>query len=121
MSACYNRRVFVDIPFIGGFLELSGLPPRSRFGRHRVLMRGVFYRQLNENGPLPINVPLYLGASLERGNVWLDRDEIRWRNAIGAGSLFLGARTPLGPAYLSYGRTEEGDQSVSIFLGQRFR
>lgn len=112
---------FVDIPFIGGFLELSGLPPRSRFGRHRVLMRGVFYRQLNENGPLPINVPLYLGASLERGNVWLDRDEIRWRNAIGAGSLFLGARTPLGPAYLSYGRTEEGDQSVSIFLGQRFR
>lgn len=112
---------FVDIPFIGGFLELSGLPPRSRFGRHRVLVRSVFYRQLNENGPLPINVPLYLGASLERGNVWLDRDDISWDNAIGAGSIFLGARTPLGPAYLSYGRTEDGDQVFSIFLGQRFR
>ncbi len=112
---------FVDIPFIGGFLELSGLPPRSRFGRNRALVRGVFYRQLNENGPLPINMPLYLGMSLERGNVWLLRENITWDNAIGAGSVFLGARTPLGPAYLSYGRTDEGDHSFAIFLGQRFR
>jgi len=112
---------FVDIPFIGGFLELSGLPPRSRFGLHRALVRSVYYRQLNENGPLPIGVPLYFGVSLERGNVWASRDEISWQNAIGAGSLFLGAKTPLGPAYLSYGRTEEGDQSFAIFLGQRFR
>ena len=112
---------FVDIPFIGGFLELSGLAPRSRFGRHRALVRSVVYHQLNENGPLPINVPLYLGMSLERGNVWLNRDDITWNNAIGAGSIFLGAKTPLGPAYLSYGRTDEGDRSFAIFLGQRFR
>lgn len=112
---------FVDIPFIGGFLELSGLPPRSRFGRHRALVRSVFYRQLNKNGPLPFGVPLYFGMSLERGNVWLQRDDISWDNAIGAGSVFLGARTPLGPAYLSYGRTDEGDHSYAIFLGQRFR
>lgn len=112
---------FVDIPFIGGFLELSGLPPRSRFGRHRVLTRAVFYRQLAEDGPLPIGLPVYLGASLERGNVWLERDNISWENSIGAGSIFLGARTPLGPAYLSLGATDEGDRSFSIFLGQRFR
>lgn len=112
---------FVDIPFIGGFLELSGLPPRSRFGRHRVLVRGVAYHRLDKSGPLPLGVPVYVGGSLERGNVWLNRDEIRWDNAIGAGSVFLGARTPLGPAYLSFGLTEEGDQSIAIFLGQRFR
>lgn len=112
---------FVDIPFIGGFLELSGLPPRSRFGRHRVLVRSVYYRQLTENGPLPINIPMYMGFSLERGNVWLEKDNISWDNAIGAGSIFLGARTPLGPAYLSYGLTEEGDKTLAIFLGQRFR
>ena len=112
---------FADIPFIGGFLELSGLPPRSRFGRHRALVRTVAYRRLDENGPLPVGVPLYMGMSLEKGNVWLDRRNISWGNAIAAGSVFLGAQTPLGPAYLSYGLTDEGDRSLSIYLGQRFR
>ncbi len=112
---------FVDIPFLGGFLELSGLPPRSLFGRHRALVRSVYYARLTRSGPLPVNVPLYFGFSLERGNVWLDRDDIAWSDAIGAGSLFLGARTPLGPAYLSFGLTEDDDSSVMIFLGQRFR
>jgi len=112
---------FVDLPFIGGFLELSGLPPRSRFGRHRALVRSVFYHRLDEGGPLPVGVPVYVGFSLEKGNVWLDRHNISWGDAISAGSLFLGAQTPLGPAYLSYGVTAEGDRSLAIYLGQRFR
>jgi NTE family protein len=112
---------FVDIPFIGGFLELSGLPPRSRFGRHRALLRSVFYRRMNRDGPLAFGLPMFIGASIERGNVWLDHDNISWNNAVGAGSVFLGARTPLGPAYVSFGATDEGDRSFSIFLGQRFR
>ncbi len=112
---------FVDIPFIGGFLELSGLPPHSRFGRHRGLVRSVFYHQLLENGPLPFGVPLFVGGSVEKGNVWLNHKEISWDSALDSGSLFLAARTPLGPAYLSYGYTEGGKRSVAIFLGQRFR
>ncbi len=110
-----------DPPFIGGFLELSGLPPRSRFGRHRALARAVFYRQLNEQGPLPLGVPVYMGGSLEKGNVWLERESASWGEAISAGSVFIGARTPLGPAYLAYGVTEDEDYSFSLFLGQRFR
>lgn len=112
---------FVDMPFIGGFLELSGLPPRSRFGRDRVLLRTVLYRRLDRGGALPVGVPVYLGGSLEQGNVWLERGNISWGSAVTAGSAFLGARTPLGPAYLSFGWTEEGDRSLMIFLGQRFR
>ena len=112
---------FVDVPFIGGFLELSGLPPRSRFGRHRVLIRSVFLHRLNSQGPLPIGVPIYFGISLEKGNVWLNKKEIDWNNAIGAGSIFIGARTLLGPAFLSLGATDTGEKSISIFLGQRFR
>ena len=110
-----------DPPFIGGFLELSGLPPRSRFGRHRGLARAVFYHQVNEQGPLPLGVPVYVGGSLEKGNVWLDRESMSWGDAMSAGSVFIGARTPLGPAYLAYGITDEEDYSLSLFLGQRFR
>lgn len=112
---------FVELPYIGGFLELSGLPPRSRFGRHRALVRTVYYHRVTNNRALPIDVPVFVGASLEKGNVWLDRDNMSWRDAITAGSVFVGAKTPLGPAYLSIGATNQGNRSVSIFLGQRFR
>lgn len=112
---------FADVPFIGGFLELSGLPPKSRFGRHRGLLRGVYLHRLGTDGPLPFGVPLYLGLSAERGNVWYEKEDIDWHNAISAGSLFIGSKTPLGPAFLSFGFTEDGRQSVSVFLGQRFR
>lgn len=111
----------VALPFIGGFLDLSGLPPRSRFGRHRGLARAVLYHRLGEQGVLPIGVPLYIGLSGERGNVWLQRSEADWHHAIKAGSVFVAARTPLGPAYFSYGSTEEGDTSFGLYLGQRFR
>ncbi|MGC1507410.1 patatin-like phospholipase family protein [Ketobacter sp.] len=112
---------FIDIPSIGGFLELSGLPPDSRYGRHRVLLRSVLYRRLTKKGPLPVGLPVYVGASIEKGNVWIDRKAMSWGSAVTAASVFLAARTPLGPAYLSFGATDEGDRSVSIFLGQRFR
>lgn len=106
---------------IGGFLELSGIAPRSRWGQHRALTRLVALTPLGEKTPLPSPVPLYLGASLERGNVWETREEMRWSDATMAGSVFLGARTPLGPAYLSVGFAEGGDYSVNIFLGELFR
>lgn len=111
----------IDVSWIGGFLELSGLPPRSRFGPHKALVRGVMYRRMDQQGALPLGLPVYLGGSVEKGNVWFDRDEISWDSAISAGSLFVGARTFFGPAFLAYGATSEGDYSVSLFLGQRFR
>ena len=37
-----------------------------------------------------------------------------------AGSLFLGADTPVGPLYLGYGQTEGGNNSLFFFLGRPF-
>lgn len=106
---------------IGGFLELSGLGPRSRWGQHRALTRLVALTPLGPDTPLPAPVPLFVGASLERGNVWETRDDMGAGNAISAGSVFLGADTPVGPAYLAVGVAQGGDYAVNLFLGQLFR
>ena len=37
-----------------------------------------------------------------------------------SGSLFIGADTPIGPAYLGYGRAADGNQSFYFFLGRAF-
>lgn len=106
---------------IGGFLELSGLGPRSRWGQHRALTRLVAMVSLGQETPLPTPLPLFAGASLERGNVWEKHSDMSAGNAITAGSIFLGADSPIGPAYLSLGVAEGGHYAVNLFLGQLFR
>lgn len=41
-------------------------------------------------------------------------------DAISAGSAFVGWDGILGPTYLAYGRTEEGDSSFYLFVGVTF-
>ncbi len=50
-----------------------------------------------------LDVPLYLGASLEARNVWDDRSDMGFDDLIVAGSAFFGADLPIGPVYLAYG------------------
>jgi NTE family protein len=60
----------------------------------------------------------YLGASLELGNVWRDSDDIDFDSLLGAGSLFLGAKTFLGPLYLGYGHAQGGRNALYFILGR---
>jgi NTE family protein len=61
----------------------------------------------------------YVGASLERGNVWQNSKDVSFGNTITAGSVFLGVDTPIGPLYLTYGHANTGDYSFYIYLGPR--
>jgi NTE family protein len=38
---------------------------------------------------------------------------------VGSASLFLAVDTPLGPAYLAYGLTQDGNSNVYFYLGRR--
>ncbi|WP_162925789.1 patatin-like phospholipase family protein [Isoalcanivorax indicus] len=116
-----DEQDLANIVPIGGFLELSGLAPRSRWGMHRAMTRLVTLVPLGPQSSMPSRLPLFAGASLERGNVWEIRSEMSARNAITAGSAFLGMDTPVGPAYLSLGLAEGGHRSVNLFVGQLFR
>jgi len=101
---------------LGGFLRLSGYDRYELSGQHSALgVAGVLHR-LNAKGAV---VPIYVGGTLEAGNVWQTSSEFgsRW---IGAGSLFLGLDTYLGPLYLGFGAAEGGHRTAFIYLGAPF-
>jgi len=105
---------------VGGFLDLSGLDRGQLSGPHSLVVRAVTYRRLADFGLLNFRFPVYVGASVELGNVWENRSDISVGSALAAGSLFFGWRTPLGPMYIGYGAAENGQASAYLFLGNTF-
>jgi NTE family protein len=106
---------------LGGFLQLSGLPPGAVSGRHVRFGRAVLFRRV-AGGPVasPLNIPVYVGGSLEFGNAWESRDEVAFSSGLFAGSAFVGVETLLGPIYLAGGWAEGGERSLYFFLGSIF-
>jgi NTE family protein len=105
---------------LGGFLNLSGLRADSLLGANYGIARLMFYRQIGRGGPGYFDVPTYLGASLEAGNVWQSRTEAGFGNTQKDASVFLGMDTLLGPLYLAMGFDEHGNQAFYLFLGRTF-
>jgi NTE family protein len=105
---------------LGGFLNMSGITPETLVGPHFAVARGIYYRQVGQGGQGFLNVPVYVGASLEKGNVWSSRRDISFDSARTNGSLFLGLDTLLGPVYFATGFDDEGGSAYYLFLGRTF-
>ena len=122
MGYLFEKEITDIIPrySLGGFTRLSGYSPDEISGRHAGLISLIGYKRLNEQGIFPIDQPLYFGLSMEAGNVFQDRNEIRWRNTLSGGSVFVGADTAFGPGYLSFGNTEGGRQTFTLSVGRPF-
>jgi NTE family protein len=104
---------------LGGFLDLSGLEQGELQGSYLGYLSLIYYYELLRLPPL-FGGGVYVGASLEAGNVWdrssaMDLGDLRL-----AGMLLGGADTLLGPVYLGYGRAEGGASSWYLFLGSPF-
>lgn len=117
----YSSTISGDAPIqsqfrLGGFGQLSGFSRNQLSGQHAVLGVVAFYRQLNDRGFIPV----FAGLTVEQGNVWEDRSDISFGKGLLAGSLWVGAETPIGPAYLAYGRIEGGEDALYFFLGRPF-
>lgn len=102
---------------LGGFLRLSGLERGQITGPHAGLTRAVWFRRSGETGGGVFDVPLYLGASLEAGNVWQSRSEMSFDTMILNGSVFAGLDTYFGPLFFAAGLAEGGRSSFYLFLG----
>ncbi len=105
---------------LGGFMNLSGYSINEISGRHTGVASLIGYRKIGQAGLGSFNMPLYLGGSVEAGNVWDKKTDITYESFIYAGSVFVGTNTYLGPIFLAYGQAEGGHRSVYLFLGQRF-
>ena len=102
---------------LGGFLRLSGLERGALSGPHAALAKLVYYRRLGESAGNLLDVPVYLGASLEAGNVWQSRSDMSFDMLQFNGSLFVGLDTYIGPIYLAAGLAEGGETNFYLFLG----
>jgi NTE family protein len=124
LSASGGARVSGDVDAVqdfyslGGLFNLSGLSPDAISGPHFGIARAIFYRRIGKGQEGFLNVPTYLGASLELGNVWQNRSDMDFSSARTNGAVFLGFDTFLGPVYLAAGFDEEGGRSFYLLLGR---
>ncbi|MDE3740072.1 patatin-like phospholipase family protein [Pseudomonas resinovorans] len=104
---------------IGGARQLSGFRQDSVAGQNISLARLVYYRRVTPRAFVPLDFPVYLGASLERGRAWNNDDSFD-SGYINAGSVFISFDTPLGPLDFSYGLNDEAERALYLNLGRVF-
>ena len=107
---------------LGGVFRLSGLGQAELLGDYGGLARVMYYCQISKIGFGPVAFRLFGGATVETGQTYLvdggvpvTVDSLR-----AGGSVFVGAETPLGPAFVGIGFAEGGRQRAYLSLGQRF-
>jgi len=103
---------------LGGFFNLSGLPPNFLAAPHYGISRLIYYRKIGRGGSGGLlDLPAYAGVSLEAGNTWADRSDMSFGDLRKDASVFFGVDTPLGPLYLATGFAEGGDKGSHLPRG----
>lgn len=105
---------------IGGLFSLSGYRLDELSGENFLAGRLIYRRSLRNTEGALFGVPLFVGGSIEAGEVWSDPDEFDLDELRFAGSVYVGANTALGPVYLAFGRSEGGRQSAYLVIGRSF-
>ncbi|MCD4751337.1 MAG: patatin-like phospholipase family protein [Thermoanaerobaculales bacterium] len=108
-----------EIYSLGGLFNLSGAPQGSITGQYGGNLSLLYlYRLLDL--PMGMGNGLYIGASIEGGNLWHEKNHVNFSDLRYAGAIFIGMDTILGPLYLAQGFSEGGDAALYFFLGRTF-
>ncbi len=100
---------------LGGLGRLSGHPVDRFFGQH------IAFLGLNASKDFGrFKIPLFIGASLEVGNIWDEAFHDGPEAWLAAGSIYAGFSSPIGPVYLAAGFAEDGHSTVYLNLGNPF-
>ena len=105
---------------IGGLFSLSGYRLDELAGENFLAARLIYRRSLVNTEEVLFGVPLFVGGSIEAGEVWSRPDEFALDDVRFGGSVYVGANTALGPVYLAFGRSEGGRQSAYLVIGRSF-
>ncbi|HET7674826.1 MAG TPA: patatin-like phospholipase family protein [Gammaproteobacteria bacterium] len=110
---------FYDQFTLGGFLSLSGLRQDELRGNEAFATHLIYY---NRVGTLPgvLGNGVYIGGSLEAGNVWQDRGHDYFSGLRYGASLFVGADTAIGALYLGTGLSQNNQAAFYLYLGRPF-
>ncbi len=104
---------------LGDLFGLSGVSQGTITGRYGGSAALLYLFRLMDL-PTGLGNGVYLGASLEAGNLWLDQDQVDLGDLHYAGSLSIGVDTAFGPLYLAAGFAESGDSALYLLIGRSF-
>ncbi|MBT3410458.1 MAG: BamA/TamA family outer membrane protein [Halieaceae bacterium] len=105
---------------LGGLFNLSGVSQNYLSARQMAFAMVQYQHRLSDTSVLPFDMPAYVGASLEGGELWSDRSDVNSGDFINAGSVYLAVDSPIGAIYLAYGRTEDSQDALYLALGWPF-
>ncbi len=110
----HRGSAYEDVALLGGPLRLSG------YGIDRLRGTGSALTTLQFSYPLAqlLQYPLFVGGSLEAGQVWRRGQAWSFDRTIFGGSVYTALDTPIGPIYFGLGLAEEGEEAVFLRLGQ---
>jgi NTE family protein len=106
---------------LGGLFNMSGYKPYSLLGNHMALAVVKYRYELKGGGFFgTLDAPLYAGFSLEAGDAWNDGEYRNLHDLKKSMSVYVAADTFLGPFYLAFASSEEGEDSFYLYLGEKF-
>ena len=74
---------------------------------------------MNRVWELPLLEGMYVGGTLEAARLGKPLVPQGIRGNVASLGVFVAVDTPLGPAYLAYGYTQDGNSNVYFYLGKR--
>ena len=101
-------------------MGLSAYSPHQITGNHGGVVSGIYYNKISGGLGYLTKTPLYIGGTVEAGNLWNESSQISLSDLRWSSSLFVGAETLIGPVYFGGAYGSEGQTSVFLFLGQTF-
>ena len=101
----------------GGFLQQSGYRTGQLLGENIKFGRVMYYHRIMRG---TLFEGAYGGVSLEAGKVGNPLVPGNPDGLLKSASVFVGADSPIGPAYLGYGRAAGGTSSFYFYLGRPF-
>lgn len=107
-----------ELDSLGGLFSLSGLPVGEITGSYGGVVDLLYSFRVAQ--PSMFFEGLYLGLSLEAGNLWETPAAVSLDDLHESFAVFLGADTPIGPVYLAHGVSDTGKDSLYLYLGRTF-
>lgn len=101
---------------LGGFHQLSGYEASQLNGNTVLFGRLTYLRRLDEAPVLTRGG--FAGATLEWGNAWWRRQDVRLRDMRSGASVFYGLDTGIGPLYLGLTYANRGSPGIYLALGR---
>jgi NTE family protein len=102
----------------GGLLSFSGYREGRLTGTSYGVARTGYWRAINPHVG-SFRPRHHLGFWMEAGDAWGDLREARLRELKWSVTVALGAKTPVGPAYLAWARADDGSEAWYLTIGKK--